>query len=60
MRSTSRLAAISTPRNSIEGERKNQARVVGEKPDFARTGATLTAWVRGWCSIAKVSSMESG
>src|SRR5438045_7240986 len=53
MRSTKRLAAISTPRNSIDGERKNQARVVGETPRAAPTWAALTGWIRGWCSIAK-------
>src|SRR5689334_542099 len=58
MRNTSRLAAISTPRNSIDGERNNQARVVGETPKRGRTTAAPTGWVRGWCSIAMVSSME--
>ncbi|MNR33464.1 hypothetical protein D3C85_1511380 [compost metagenome] len=53
MRSTSRLAAIKTPRNSIDGVRKSQARAVGETPRLGRDSAALTEWVKGWCSIAK-------
>jgi hypothetical protein len=42
----------------MDGVRKNQARAVGETPRFGRDSAALTEWVKGWCSIAKVSSME--
>ena len=32
-------------------------RVVGETPKLGRTATGLTVWVRGWCSIAMVSSI---